>query len=157
MKNLCIYPLYSMKFIGVFLLAILFTFNACETEPLDTCSTNITNTDVSETTFDAGTILNGEIDFQETIGVDDLQLQSMVTWFLSEDNSLGGDTQLLAFLDINQTTRSGNNVSLTFDEIEIPLNQASGDYFLIARLKGQPCGDGEVSDDDTEVIAVTIN
>ncbi len=158
MKNSNSYPLFSMKLVGAFLVSILFIFNACEVDPvLETCSTNITNADVSETSFEAGTTLTGEVDFRETIGLDNLQLQSMVQWYLSNDSSFGGDTQLVAFLDNNQTTKSGDNVSLTFDQIDIPINQASGNYFIIARLSGQPCGGGEVSDDDTEVIAVTIN
>lgn len=160
MKNSSFFPLFSIKFTAIFLVAILFIFNACEVDDpvLDTCSTNITNADVSDTNFDAGTTLTGEVDFRETIGLDNLQLQSMVQWYLSDDNSFGGgDTQLVAFLDNSLTTKSGNNVSLTFDQIDIPENQPSGSYFIIAHLNGQPCGGGEVSDDDTEIIAVTIN
>ncbi|MEZ4888896.1 MAG: hypothetical protein R3E32_29490 [Chitinophagales bacterium] len=157
MNNNHHYPLFSIKILGIFLLGILLTFNACETEVLNTCSTNITNTDVSDTNFDAGTTLTGEVSFKETIGLDNLQLQSMVQWYLSNDQNFGGDTQLVAFLDNSQTNRTGDNVRLTFDQIDIPVNQASGNYFLIVHLNGQPCGGGEVSDDDTEVIAVTIN
>jgi len=157
MKTNRTYSLFSTKVIGTLLLSIAFFFNACELESLETCNTNLTSTNVSMTTFDAGEILTADVNFRETIGIDDLQIPSIVQWYLSEDNSLGGDTQLLAFLDASETSRSGDNVSLTFNEIEIPLTQASGDYFLIVRLLGQPCGGGEVSDDDTEVIAVTIN
>lgn len=159
MKTNTFYPLFSMKFVATFLVAALFLFNACEVdEPsLDTCSTDITNANVSDTQFDAGATLTGEVDFRETIGLDNLQLQSMVQWYLSDDSSFGGDTQLVAFLNSGQTTKNGDNVSLSFDQIDIPVNQASGNYFIIARLDGQPCGGGEVSDDDTEVIAVTIN
>ncbi len=150
------YPLLSAKLIGALLLSVAFFFNACETEPLETCNTNLTSVDIP-TTFEAGDILMADISFRETIGVDDLQLQNMVQLVLSEDNSLGNDVNLFPFLAPNGISRNGDNVDLTFNEIEIPLNQASGDYFLIVRLLGQPCGGGEVSDDDTEVIAVTIN
>lgn len=160
MKTNTPYLLFPTKFVVTCLVAILFVFNACEVDepiPLDTCSTDITNADISDTQFDAGATLTGEVNFRETIGLDNLQLQSMVEWYLSVDNSFGGDTQLGAFLDISQTTKNGDNVSLSFDQIDIPINQASGNYFIIARLDGQPCGGGEVSGDDTEVIAVTIN
>lgn len=159
MKTNTPYLLFPMKFVVTCLAAILFVFNACEVdEPsLDTCSTDITNADISNTQFDAGAELTGEVNFRETIGLDNLQLQSMIQWYLSEDSSFGGDTQLVAFLNSSQTTKNGDNVSLSFDQIDIPVNQASGNYFIIARLDGQPCGSGEVSDDDTEVIAVTIN
>ncbi len=156
MKYNSIYSTLTVKLLIVFALVIGFTFNACETDTMmDTCSTNLIDVNISTTTLEAGGDFMAEVEFLETIDLPDFQARDIVNIFLSEDNTLdGNDVDITTF---NEITRNGDIVNLVFNEVTIAFSQTSGDYFLIVQLEGQPCGDGEVSDDDTEVIAVTIN
>lgn len=156
MKYNSICSTLTVKLLVVFALVVSFTFHACETEPMmDTCSTNLLDVNVSATTIEAGGDFIAEVEFLETIDLPDFQARDIVKLFLSEDNTLDGtDLNITSF---NEITRNGDIVNLVFNEVPIAFDQDSGDYFLIVQLEGQPCGDGEVSDDDTEVIAVTIN
>ncbi|OWY22991.1 hypothetical protein C7N43_03020 [Sphingobacteriales bacterium UPWRP_1] len=144
-----------------FVLAALFTFNACEdttTNPDDNCSLTMNSFNVTPKTFAAGATLSGTVVVTETLNLDDFTIKGLTDFYLSADNTLSGsDTQLTAFVASNGLVANGNQTTIDYDQIEIPFGVSSGSYFILAHIDARPCGGGENTQAVTKSVSVTIN
>ncbi len=148
--------------IQLFTLAVLvvsiFSFSACDDEtpsPGATCTVAINNFSLGSSSFNSGASITGSVSLNETTSLDATGLRNMTTLYLSSDDTYdSGDTQLAAFT--SAPVESGSQTIVSFDQIEIP-NVASGQYYVIAQVHSQPCGNGETISGTSRSQSVTIN
>ncbi|MGB0839297.1 MAG: hypothetical protein ACPGXL_04100, partial [Chitinophagales bacterium] len=127
---------------AVFALLIvgLFTFNACEDDggtSTNNCDITISSFKVNPSTIDK---LDGttsiEVKVDDKIGLDEIAYQSLIRFYLSSDEVFdsGSDTEVAAFLNggANAISVSGTQVTIEYNQVEIPVSTTEGDYFLIA-------------------------
>lgn len=140
--------------------AFLLTFNGCEetTTPDDSCTLTMNSFNVTPKTFAAGATLTGTVAITEGLNLDDFTIKSLTSFYLSSDNTFSsGDTELTAFVASNGLSVSGNQTTVSYDQIEIPFGVSDGNYFIIARIESRPCSDGDSTPVAVRSVSVTVN
>ena len=136
----------------------LVSFSACGDDaptPGASCSVAINSFNLGTTNFNSGASISGSISLDETTSLDATDLRGMTTLYISSDTSYdSGDTQLAAFTAA--PIENGTQTTIIFDQIEIP-SINSGDYYIIAQVHSQPCGNGETITATATAQSVTVN
>lgn len=148
---------FIARIFPIFAIALsLCLFYACETTetPSTNCDLELKDATLDNTSFSSNATITGSYVVEQNINLEDFQLRSLVTLYLSDDNSVSNDDEVLVAFTAAPTS-SGNTTTVNFDQIEIP-GLSSGTYFVIFQIDSQPCGNGISTGAETMAIQVTV-